>query len=210
MAGYDEIGVMSKRVRVLKKDVAPERALLPIVGKEKEEEVLERRQRVMELYQAHSISIFKFLASLDLKRNQVEDIGQEVFLRLATHLKREGDENRENSGEKLRSWLFTVAHNLSMDLHRKQKRDKAFMEPMDEVTEEPIDRSSDPAKVFEQGELLRRVRGRLKDLTTLQRRSLSLRAQGLNYTQIGKVLGVSEPRARHLVKRAIEVITGGL
>ena len=158
----------------------------------------------MELYDACSSPLYKYLCTLGLDREEAEDAIQETFLRLAGHLTEQGNDVN------LRAWLFQVAHNLSMDKHRSDRRDRARLEESSDVAVEFADPSAGPEHIYLQKEAMMRADAALNRLTPQQRNGILLRAQGLRYMEIGAVLGVSESRAIHLVKRGLKRLAGDL
>jgi uncharacterized protein YidB (DUF937 family) len=75
------------------------------------------QRQTMEFYDALNQVLYRYLRGLGLGTETTEDVIQETFLRLTAHLRDGG--NAEN----LRSWIFQVAYNLSMDVHRASHRD---------------------------------------------------------------------------------------
>jgi RNA polymerase sigma-70 factor (ECF subfamily) len=122
---------------------------------------------------------------------------QECFLRLAKHLIDGG------SDINLRAWLFQVAHNLSMDLHRAHDHTKPAKEPEGEVSTDLSDPTSNPEGIFLQEEAMRRMHIAMTQLSPKQRSGVLMRAQGLRYLEIASALKVSESRAIYLVKRGL-------
>jgi RNA polymerase sigma-70 factor (ECF subfamily) len=162
-------------------------------------------ERTLELHASLNHSLNRYLLSLGLSADQADDALQETFLRLAGHLKEGG------RGDNLRSWLFQVAHNLSMDTHRASRRDwPGDPESYPETVEEPVDTDANPERMYIEKEQRKRLMAAMSRLTMRQRNSILLRAKGLRYREIADVLGVSEQRAIHLVKRGLLQLTGGL
>ncbi len=164
----------------------------------------DRQGKVMELYEAWHLSLFRYLRTLGLHRERAEDVVQETFLRLTGHLARGGAETN------LRSWIFQVAFNLTMDGHRVDRRERVQSDGPEFIPIEPADPHADPERTYLEKEAMERVEVGLTKLTTQQRNGVLLRAQGLRYMEIGSMLGVSESRAIHLVKRGLERLTGDL
>jgi len=154
------------------------------------------RQRLTATYYTMSGGLNRFLRSLDLSADEAEDVMQEAFFRLTRQL----DEGSRI--EKIEAWIFQVAHNLSMDIHRANRRSNSDTFPAPEYTEEPVDSRTDPERALLEKEKAARVRVAISRLTPRQFRSLKMRAQGKRYREIAEALGVSEQRAIHLVKRA--------
>lgn len=163
------------------------------------------RQETLYLYDSLSPKLTQFLRRLGLDRDEMDDVIQESFLRLAGHLResRSGDEN-------LSSWVYQVARNLAMDLHRSNRREHEEIELEFETKDEPIDPKADPEWVYLQKERARRVRVAMSQLTAQQYNSVLLRTQGMRYREIARLLGISEQRAIRLVKRALQKLMGGL
>ncbi len=169
-----------------------------------EREDTERQRKMMELYDAYSSALNKYLRSLGLTQDETEDAIQETYLRLAGHFIEGGEDGN------LRSWLFQVAHNLSMDVHRASRRDRENTQAESEIVIEPADPEANPERIYLGKERMNRVNAAMARLTPQQRSGVLLRAQGLRYMEIGAVLGVSESRAIYLVKRGLMRLAGGL
>lgn len=99
------------------------------------------RQRIIDLYYDLRPSLHAYLCALGVSSDQVEDIVQEVFLRLV----RSGFER--STHENLRAWLFRVAHNLSMDVHRFHRR---WSHNNNEQSDSVIRHRADPGPTPEQ------------------------------------------------------------
>jgi RNA polymerase sigma-70 factor (ECF subfamily) len=161
-------------------------------------------RRTLEWYERLNVALFRYLRSLGLPVEAAEDVLQETFLRLARHLKSGGGEDN------IRSWVFQVAHNLSMDVHRANRRDRSEPGVERQVNEDAIDPTADPEAMYLEKEKVKGLREAMSKLTPKQCRSLLLRAEGLRYRDIASVLGVSEQRAIHLVKRGLLRLAAGL
>ena len=68
-----------------------------------------------ELVRRHSPSVFAFIVHHTRERTRAEDVLQEVFIRMLTHL----HEYRHRG--RLRSWLFRIAHHLVIDEARQRR-----------------------------------------------------------------------------------------
>lgn len=161
------------------------------------------RQQTVRLYDALAPKLVKFLRHLGLDRDEREDVVQEVFLRLAGHLK------NENSEDNLHSWVHQVAHNLAMDIHRGKRRGQEEVELEFEAEDEPVDPKGNPEWAYFEKERFTRLKTAMSQLTKQQYNSILLRIQGRRYREIGELLGISEQRATHLVKRGMQRLRGG-
>jgi len=171
---------------------------------EDEPQNAKRQNDVLELYDDVNLSLYRYLRGLGLSEDEAEDVIQEAFLRLVGHL------NGNGGVGNLRSWLFQVAHNCSMDIHRANRRNHIAADPASEMTDEPVDPKANPEWVYLQKEQMKHVMTAISKLTPGQRNSILLRAEGLRYFEIASVLGVSEQRAIYLVKRGLMRLAGGL
>jgi RNA polymerase sigma-70 factor (ECF subfamily) len=154
------------------------------------------RQQTMLLYDSLTPKLLPFLRRLGLNKDEMDDVIQESFLRLAAHLK------SGSSDHNVRSWVYRVAHNLAMDVHRSHQRDHQEVDL--ENAAEPIDPEANPERVYLQKEQFKRLKAAMSRLTAQQYNSILLRTQGLRYREIGESLGISEQRAIHLVKRGLQ------
>jgi len=159
---------------------------------------------IIELYDHLRPSLEAYLGSRGLDKGHSEDVIQEVFLRLVRHTVKRGA--REN----LKAWVFRVAHNLSMDYHRSQRRRPHGKDTETQfVLRERADPAPDPEQKVILVERAKRLREALAQLTPRQRHALRLRARGLRYQEIAILMGVSVQRVGELMQRAISSLEGG-
>jgi RNA polymerase sigma-70 factor (ECF subfamily) len=138
--------------------------------------------------------LFNFLYRYLRDRQAAEDVTQEVFLKIyqaAPRFKPQG---------KVRTWIFTIAHNLAMnDLKRRRRRGVLGLllgEGRDSVAVQPQDPS-------ERLELEETVTKALAVLPAKQRAALLLRVRDdLSYQEIGEILGISRAGVESLLFRA--------
>lgn len=114
------------------------------------------------------------------------------------------------SDDNLRSWIYRVAHNLSVDLYRADRRNLDASEESLRCAREQIDPAPNPEEKYLQEEEFRRCDAAISTLTPQQRRCILLRAQGLRYREIADVLGIGIPTVCDLVHRAIVRLAGVL
>jgi len=159
------------------------------------------RESIIELYGGLRPSLYAYLCCLGMTSDQAEDIIQETFLRLVRQLLEHGAEHS------LRGWVFRVAHNLSMDLHRSQRR---WSYAPDEASQSLVHERLDPAPNPEQKLILKERFRRLGEsvalLTPKQRHCVLLRAEGFRYREIASTLGISVQRVGELMQRAITLL----
>lgn len=158
----------------------------------------DQRKKVIDLYDTLRPSLYAYLACLGLSSEESEDITQECFLRLLRHLLEERPERN------LRAWIFRVAYNLSMDIHRLGQRLQAgSAEDIGFSNVRREDTALTPEQQVMNKERLQHLERAISLLTSQQRHCVLLRAEGLRYREIASVLGVSTPRVAELLQRAL-------
>ncbi len=153
---------------------------------------------IVDLYDQLRPALHAYLCGLGMTSEQSEDVVQETFLRLVrNNLELDSDCNR-------RAWLFRVAHNLSMDVHRSQKRSSV---PNDDdlhpVVRERADPRPNPERQAILDEQMKRLEMAVGQLTPKQRQCVLLRAEGFRYREIAITLGISVQRVGELMQRSI-------
>jgi RNA polymerase sigma factor (sigma-70 family) len=143
---------------------------------------------VVRLFGKYGTSLYRFSRSMLDAADEAEDVVQEVFLRLLQHLQAGGD--RTN----LRAWLFEVAANCSRDRLRRRRRWLPWRAELDRRPAPPESESRD----------LRLARAALRELAPRDRLLLSLRAQGLSYSDIARAAGIEPVSVGRLLARAVD------
>ena len=158
-------------------------------------------EAVREVFVVWRDPVYRYLLAVAGSPRDAEDLTQETFIRLFQDAKKG---NRINN---LRSWLFRVAHNLSVDWYRKSSRVEEADQPgLDELAA----RHEDPSPGVEQ-KLLERERAErmLSRLSPQERRCMELRTEGLCYREIGEVLGIKIPTVQTVLGRAVRKLSDG-
>lgn len=177
-----------------RKEVCLDRELLQIV-----QEASRLEQKVTRLFELLRDPVYRYLTLILGNRSDAEDLTQEVFLRLYASLA------KGQAVENVRAWLFRVAQNLAVDLLRKAHR----IEPLEpEVWAEFCLRRLDPSPSAELQMLEQEQRKAfLADLWRVspqERHCLFLRLEGLSYSEIAEVLGISSTTVPTFLSRAIK------
>ena len=126
----------------------------------------------------------RYLLTLGLAAEDAEEVVQEAFLALFQHL------GRGASRRNLRGWLFRVAHNLGLK-RRLAARRQASAAALDKLAATQPDRGENPEQQLASAQRERRFRAALGALREQDRWCLALRAEGLPYRDIARVLGIS-------------------
>jgi RNA polymerase sigma-70 factor, ECF subfamily len=147
------------------------------------------------LYRELRKPLLNYLLCLGLSADEAQDIVQDAFLSLHKHLASGG------SQANIRSWLFRVAHNGARN--RQHSYDRRFGKPLDPNLDS-ISEEATPEQVLLEKEKLRRLGQAIRLLTESERECLLLRAGGLRYREIGKVLETPTSTVGDTVDRAIK------
>ncbi len=132
--------------------------------------------------------------------SDVEDLAQQVFLRLWKSVK------RYTPRAKFTTFLLTITRNLVFNELRRRKRHASVPLQSDPEAEEmqlKDEQSSAPDASLLERELQRAVESAITELPETQRMALVLRRyQDLSYEQIAEVLNQSVPAVKSLLFRA--------
>lgn len=120
--------------------------------------------------------------------NDLEDLAQEVFLRIFKNI------NKFRGEAQFSTWIYRIVLNLSYDYKRKNKNIFSLNENIDEESQEVFENiipttEDDPEKTLERMELRMRIRKAIKSLSKEYQEVLILREfEGLSYEEIAKIL----------------------
>jgi RNA polymerase sigma-70 factor (ECF subfamily) len=164
------------------------------LGKASDEELMRRaqngdRQAFSIVYERYSSAVLSYLYRMLGNVEDVESIGQEVFLRAFRFAP------TYRYPEKLSTWLFTITRNLAINNARRRKRS-----PVRNVTElnlEGVEVTGDPWQIATQAtdndekqEEIARILKALEDLPTDQKEVIVLGVfQDLSYAQMEEITG---------------------
>jgi RNA polymerase sigma-70 factor (ECF subfamily) len=165
---------------------------------QKGERAPEIEDQLVEVFRELSIPLFWYLVRIGLPAEEAEDIVQEVFLRLFQRLREKGEKGQ------MRRWVFSVAHNLAIDQHRRQRRStlKSRQEWV-KLSDLLQDQSANPEELLLEEEQIAMLDRALATLTNRQAQCLDLRMEGLSYREIGDRLGVTVSTVAESLKLAI-------
>lgn len=152
---------------------------------------------VLELFDQYYHPLLRYVLSLGMAVQDGEEIAQEVFLLLCRHLRL--GRPRDN----LRGWIFRVGHNLALKRRAAQRRfDTAGSESL-YLALRP-DPAPDPEQRTAAAERHRHLLAVVRALAPQDQRCLALRAEGLRYREIARVLGISVGSVANSLARSLE------
>ncbi len=151
---------------------------------------------------SYARNIFRFIFKNLRNKEASDDLVQDCFLKLW--------QNRANvDGQKVKSWLFTVAHHATINYAKAEARKTG----LDSAEVGSISTASTPE--FDLKEIVEKS---LLELPALQRSIILLRDfEGYNYKEIGDILELTEPqvkvylfRGRQRMKDSIKTLSAVL
>jgi RNA polymerase sigma-70 factor (ECF subfamily) len=161
---------------------------------------MDREAEFGRLYEAHRAAVHAYLAGRTGDRQSAADLMQDVFLRVWQHLEKLAG----MPDDRQRSWIFTVARNLSVDALRHQ-HSRAGAEQA--LACEPA-RSPQPASIAViAAERVAVVGEAIRGLPESQRVTLTMAAVGgMTSAELAATLGVAAGTVRYrlsLARRAV-------
>jgi RNA polymerase sigma-70 factor (ECF subfamily) len=131
-------------------------------------------------------NIYRYILKNTRNQADAEDIVQVTFQRLW--------EKRETiDEEKVKSWLFTTAHNRMIDLFRKRKPETPIM-PLHQPSSDSDERSLDLKDMINKA---------LRYLPEIQRQVVLLRDyEGYSYADVAEITGLSGSQVKVYIYRA--------
>ncbi|HKN73769.1 MAG TPA: sigma-70 family RNA polymerase sigma factor [Candidatus Acidoferrum sp.] len=129
--------------------------------------------------------VVRYVLSFGLSVHDSEEVTQEVFLALFGHLQK--GKSRRN----LRGWIFRVAHNLALKRRSTNQRSQDQLDSDRRIAENQLDSSPDPEEQMLSAQRQRRLMAVVNVLPEEDQCCLRLRAEGLRYREIARVVGIS-------------------
>lgn len=151
---------------------------------------------VLALFDRYHFRLVRYVQTFGLEAAVAEDVVQDVFLALFGHLRRARPQHN------LRGWVFQVAHNLA--LRERRRRRLTSTDPLDEAAAmQLVDPASTPDRQLAEKAEYARVQSALRTLSERDRQCLYLRADGLRYREIARVMDMSLGGVAKSVARAL-------
>jgi RNA polymerase sigma-70 factor (ECF subfamily) len=156
-----------------------------------------KKEEIADWYDQHSKSILSFILLMVKDYQQAEDLTHDTFVKAYLYY----DSFKHHSSEK--TWLFSIAHNLTVDFLRKRKPALFFKEYfLLQKDNNPL-----PEEVFqinEESYELYRALGELKD--TYRKVIILRKIKNFSIEDTAKILGWSESKVKSTLFRAITAL----
>lgn len=143
------------------------------------------------LYRAYALDVYRYCYRRLQDRDSAEDATSQTFVNAYAGLRRLGH-------KPFRPWLFAIAHNVVVDMHRARRP----LSPLDDVDvqEDPDPSPETRAIAREQRDAMQRL---LRQLSKRDREVVELRMAGLTGREIAQALGCSRDAVRAAQYRAM-------
>ena len=143
------------------------------------------------LYDRYLDPVYRYCYRRLGSREAAEDATSAVFARALAAL----PSYRDGS---FRAWLFVIAHNIVIDIHRRKRPEQPLADAY-----EPVDHEPTPEEAVLRRDAQRSVRHLITILPPDQRRVIELRLAGLSGAEIAAVLDRSVAAVKMLQLRAM-------
>ena len=138
-------------------------------------------------------------------RETAEDLAQEAFVRAYQ------SRHRYRPKAAFSTWFFHILSNLCLNEIRRRRREGRALQSETALAVASRGVAASPEEQYEREELSAAVRRALDELPDKQRLAVILqRLEGLDYAEIGRVMGVSRGAVDGLLSRAKESLRQGL
>jgi RNA polymerase sigma-70 factor, ECF subfamily len=148
--------------------------------------------------------VFRYVAAIVSDDQGARDVTQEAFVRLYEHLL------KGHRIAHVQAWIFRVAHNLAIDVVRKDGVSAVHHSAAAERALDVADPSPGAEDLLLSAESRSRLRHALGRLSGQERRCLDLRAEGLTYREIAEVLGIRHTSVAVFLARGLKKLTSTL
>jgi RNA polymerase sigma-70 factor (ECF subfamily) len=156
------------------------------------EQALAEPAAFLEIFQRYRDPVFRYCHRCLGNHEAAEDAAQTTFMRAFANLK--ACKNRD----RFHAWLFTIAHNVIVDVYRASKPSS----PID-WADQIVDTADSPEDLAIAATELLQITRLLAKLPDLQREVVELRLQGLTDKEIAGILGKSHQAIRAAQYRAL-------
>jgi RNA polymerase sigma-70 factor, ECF subfamily len=149
-----------------------------------------------ELYERYMPRVYRYVRTRTGSAEEAADVTQVVFVKAMSSLSK----YRAGHGP-FAGWLFRIAHNAAMDVHRRRKPSITWDELPESIAESTAD---SPEDLVLKQERLERLRALVSQLDPHKRELLALRfAAGLTSREIAAVVGKGEGAVKKQLFRII-------
>lgn len=165
---------------------------------------MDREAEFRRLYEAHRAAVHAYFTGRTSDSQSAADLMQDVFLRVWQHL----DKLTDMTDDGQRAWIFTVARNLSVDVHRHQHTQVGAERAL---AREPARPAQPASRAVIAAERVAVVGEAIRRLPEPQRVTLTMAAAGeMTSTEIAAALGVAAGTVRYRLSLARHTLAEAL
>ncbi|USK62436.1 RNA polymerase sigma factor [Peribacillus asahii] len=157
-----------------------------------------RKEEIADWYDQHSKSILTFILLMVKDYQQAEDLTHDTFVKAYLYY----DSFKNHSSEK--TWLFSIAHNLTVDFLRKRKPSIFFKEFFLSQKDNNNLLPEEIIKIKENSCEFYKALGEIKD--TYRKVIVLRKIKGFSIEDTAKILSWSESKVKSTLFRAIPVL----
>lgn len=153
-------------------------------------------EKIMSIYQAYYLDVYRFLICFTGNQNEAEDLTQEVFIRVLNNL---SSLQRVNN---LKTWILSISKHVAIDHYRKKKFLNLFSEGF---FSKIVSSDKTPSEQLEQDELKQTIHKEISRMKPHFRAVIILR--GINEFSIketSEILKCSESKVKIDYHRALK------
>lgn len=156
-----------------------------------------RKEEIEDWYDQHSKSILTFILLMVKDYQQAEDLTHDTFVKAYLYY----ESFKNHSSEK--TWLFSIAHNLTVDFLRKRRPSVFFKEFFHSQKDHNL-LPEEFIKIKENSYELYQALGEIKD--TYRKVIVLRKIKGFSIEDTAKILGWSESKVKSTLFRAIPAL----
>lgn len=155
------------------------------------------KDEIADWYDQHSKSILSFILLMVKDYQQAEDLTHDTFVKAYLY------HNSFNQLSSEKTWLFSIAHNLTVDFLRKRKP-AMFLKEMFHLQKDNAPLPEEIVRIKEESYELYTALGELKD--TYRRVIILRKIKGFSIEDTAKILSWSEGKVKSTLFRAIPAL----
>lgn len=156
-----------------------------------------KKREISDWYDQHSKSVLSFILLMIKDYQQAEDLTHDTFVKAYLYY----DSFKHYSSEK--TWLFSIAHNITVDFLRKRKPAMLFKEIF-LIQKDHVPLPEEICQLKEESSELYKAIGELKD--TYRKVIILRKIKGFSIEDTAKILSWSESKVKSTLFRAIPAL----
>ncbi len=159
------------------------------------------RQAFNRLVMRYQNLIYTFLRRMAPKWNDIDDLAQEVFVKMFHSIR------SLNDAAQFKSWLYRIAVTVYLDEYRRWKKRQSRFVSDEEALRTHVAEHGNPKQAVEQKELQQSIQEALNKLPEEYRMAVVLREiHELSYEEIAQTLHISEGTVRSRIFRGRKLL----